>query len=68
MELKKLYEKISYNREYNEKNYDRISLTVQKGKKEEIREYAKEKYNESVNAYINRLIAEDMETKKGQAK
>lgn len=47
-----------------EKTYDRINLTVPKGKKEEIKAHAEEK-GESVNAYINRLIDEDMQTKKG---
>lgn len=40
-----------------EKAYDRINLTVQKGKKEEIKEHA-EKRGESVNAFINRAIDE----------
>lgn len=44
---------------WNEKAYDRIPLTVPKGEKEVIRAYA-EANGESVNGYINRLIAEDM--------
>ena len=44
---------------YNAKAYDRINLVVKKGKKEIITEHAK-KNSESVNAYINRLIDEDM--------
>ena len=47
-----------------EKTYDRINLTVPKGKKDEIKAYAESK-GESVNAYINRLIDEDMQNKKG---
>lgn len=42
--------------------YDRINLTVPKGKKNEIKAHA-ESQGESVNAYIWRLIQEDM--KKG---
>lgn len=42
--------------------YDRINLTVPKGKKDEIKAHA-EALGESVNAYIWRLIQEDM--KKG---
>lgn len=42
--------------------YDRINLTVPKGKKDEIKAHA-ESQGESVNAYIWRLIQEDM--KKG---
>lgn len=48
------------------KAYDRINLTVPKGKKDEIKAYAESK-GESVNAYINRLIDEDMQNKKGGA-
>ena len=42
------------------KAYDRINLTVPKGDKERIKERAQE-FNESVNAYINRLIKEDID-------
>lgn len=38
-----------------DKAYDRINLTVPKGKKEAIKEYA-ETHGESVNAFINRVI------------
>lgn len=44
---------------WNEKAYDRITLTVPKGEKESVRAHA-EANGESVNGYINRLIAEDM--------
>ena len=42
------------------KVYDRINLTVQKGKKEVIAAHAAQK-GESVNAFINRAIDETME-------
>lgn len=45
---------------YIEKTYDRINLTVPKGKKDKIKAHA-ESNGESVNGYINRLIDEDME-------
>lgn len=61
MNEKKVYEKISYNREYNEKNYDRIGLTVPKGQKEKIKAAA-DAVGLSVNAYISRAIAKQMET------
>lgn len=48
---------------WNEKAYDRIYLMVEKGKKQTIREYA-EKHGESINGFINRLIAEAMEKDK----
>lgn len=42
--------------------YDRINLTVPKGKKEELKEFLNQQgKGESVNAYINRLIDEDVE-------
>lgn len=44
---------------YNEKAYDRIALTVKKGQREQIQEYAKSK-GMSLNSYINKLIANDM--------
>lgn len=42
---------------YNEKVYDRISLVVPKGKKEELQVYAASQ-GESLNAFINRAITE----------
>ena len=42
---------------YNEKVYDRISLVVPKGKKEELQAYAA-RQGESLNAFINRAITE----------
>ena len=61
MEEKK-FDKIAYNNQFNANAYDRINLTVPKGKKDEIKAHAERK-GESVNAYIWRLIQEDM--KKG---
>ena len=42
---------------WNNKAYDRINLTVTKGKKEIIKEYAQSN-GESVNGLINRAIDE----------
>ena len=42
---------------YNEKVYDRITLVVPKGKKEELQAYAANQ-GESLNAFVNRAIAE----------
>lgn len=58
MEEKK-FDKIAYNNQFNAKAYDRINLTVPKGKKDEIKAHA-ESRGESVNGYIWRLIQEDM--------
>lgn len=45
---------------YIAKTYDRINLTVPKGKKELIQAHAETK-GESVNGFINRVIDEAME-------
>ena len=42
---------------YIAKSYDRINLTVSKGKKERIQNYA-QSVGESVNGFINRAIDE----------
>ena len=44
---------------YNAKAYDRLAIQVYKGQREQIQAYAQE-HGESLNGYINRLIAEDM--------
>ena len=48
------------NDKYNKKAYDRFLVTVAKGKQAEIKAHA-ESLGLSLNAYINKLIAEDME-------
>ena len=53
------------NNKWNAKAYDRISLVVEKGRKEIIKAHAEAK-GESVNGYINRLIDEDMKEEKGR--
>lgn len=45
---------------YISKAYDRINLTVQKGRKEEIKAHAEQR-GESVNGFINRAIDEAIE-------
>lgn len=49
---------------YINKAYDRINLTVDKGRKEAIKDHA-ESIGESVNGFINRAINETMERDKG---
>lgn len=48
---------------YIDKAYDRINLTVPKGKKDRIKEHA-ESLGESVNGFINRAIDETIENDK----
>ena len=45
---------------YVKQNYDRLELTVPKGRKAEIKAHA-EARGESVNAFVNRAIDETME-------
>ena len=59
-EEKKKFDKIAYDNAYIAENYDRVNLTVPKGKKEKIREHA-EKRGERINSFINRAIDETME-------
>lgn len=44
---------------YNAKAYDRLTIRVYKGQADQIKAYA-ERNGESLNGYINRLIAQDM--------
>jgi len=44
---------------YNAKAYDRVNITFKKGKKEVISNHAKSQ-GLSLNAYINKLISDDM--------
>ena len=48
---------------YIQKNYDRINLTLPRGKKAEIQEHAQSK-GESVNAFIARAIERTMAEEK----
>ena len=52
--------KIAANNRYSAKAYDRISLMVHKGEREQIQAHAAER-GESVNGFINRAIKEAME-------
>ena len=49
---------------YVKANYDRLELTVPRGRKAEIKEHA-ESMGESVNAFINRAINNQIEQDKG---
>lgn len=56
---KRLENQYKRQNEHIKNNYDRISITLPKGTKERIQ--AK---GESLNGYINRLVAEDLEIDK----
>ena len=51
--------KAKWQNDYIAKTYDRINLTVPKGRQADIKAYAEMK-DKSVNAYINGLIRADM--------
>lgn len=57
--------RIRANNKYNAKMYDRINIAVKKGKKDTIKEHA-EAQGESINAFINRAIDNQMEQDKRQ--
>ena len=50
---------------WNARNYDRINLTVPKGKKDEIKDHA-ESRGESVNGFINSAIDTVIQQDKGE--
>lgn len=53
------FNQIAYQNDYIKEKYDRINLTVPKGRKEEIKRKATSA-GMSVNEYINSLIDKDM--------
>lgn len=46
-----------WTRAYNEKAYDRLSITIPKGRKADIEDYLRSR-DESVNGLVNRLLRE----------
>lgn len=60
MAYKKTDKLIKYNNQFNKDNYDRVSLMIAKGKKEQIQALAKSN-GESLNGFINRLIDAEIE-------
>ena len=58
--MREKFNKVAYDNAYIAKSYDRVNLTLPKGQKDVIRAHA-ESRGESVNAFIQRAIAEAME-------
>ena len=56
--------KITYNNSYNRENYDEIKVLVKRGEREKIKAYAAAR-GESVNAFINRAIAGQLQRDSG---
>jgi len=52
-------------RKYKEKSYDRLEISVPKGKKADLQTHAKSK-GESLNGFVNRAIDETVERDKAQ--
>ena len=48
-----------WTRAYNEKSYDRLAITIPKGRKEAVEAHAQSK-GESVNGLVNALLRADM--------
>ena len=48
---------------YNQKNFDRFSLMLKKGRKEQVKEHA-ESMGESMNQFVTRAIDETIERDK----
>lgn len=55
----KVFNQVAYMNEYNRNKYDRVNLTMPKGKKAIVKQRAQE-LRKSVNEYINDLIAADL--------
>lgn len=60
MAYKEKKDAVAYNNRYNKEAYDRINLTVPKGKKEAIQTAAQQS-GESVNGFIWRLIQVELD-------
>lgn len=60
-EKKEKFNQVKYQNEFNKQKYDRFSLILKKGQKEKIKTHAEAHDNGSVNAFIQRAIAETME-------
>lgn len=59
------FNQIEYNNNFKKINYDRITILVKKGKKEELKrhifEYGYKSVNDFINQAVNEKIARDLE-------
>ena len=60
-ENKEKFNQVKYQNDFNKQKYDRVSLMLKKGQKEIIKTHAERFDGGSVNAFIQRAIAETME-------
>ena len=56
---KKYETQTDYKRQFGEKAYDRLAITIPKGRKQAVEAHAKSK-GESVNGLVNALLRADM--------
>ena len=57
----------NYKREFGEKNYDRLAITIPKGQKQAVEAHASSK-GQSVNGLVNALLRADMGLSEGEWK
>ena len=57
----------NYKREFSEKNYDRLAITIPKGQKQAVEAHASSK-GQSVNGLVNALLRADMGLTEGEWK
>ena len=57
----------NYKREFSEKNYDRLAITIPKGQKQAVEAHASSK-GQSVNGLVNTLLRADMGLTEGDWK
>lgn len=53
-------DRTNYKRAFNEKAYDRISITIPKGQKRALETFVKERGESSINGFTNRLYRAEM--------
>ena len=57
----------NYKREFGEKNYDRLAITIPKGQKQAVEAHASSR-GQSVNGLVNTLLRADMGLTEGEWK
>lgn len=58
----KKFDSVAYRNQFNREKYDRVNLTMPKGKKQLVKDHA-EGLGLSVNEYINKLIDANLDGK-----
>ena len=66
-ENKEKFNQVKYQNDFNKQKYDRVSLMLKKGTKEQIKTHAEKFDGGSVNAFIQRAIDETMKRDNGES-